>query len=133
MDSLSEAAPTSRELHNRADSHSETPLGRRPAPGLDPEAPDVGTREGAVEPTEPLHDESRIEGEALSADSPSEATAAGPNELAQEGRPQNLPSREDLRAIAARLIVFGFTGKGPTLNKHAKNMIAQGEMAACQP
>ncbi|GAQ91499.1 glycoside hydrolase family 3 domain protein [Klebsormidium nitens] len=126
MDTSQEPPPDTAELQSRANTYIETPLETKPAPELDPEPSDVGTSEGAVESMGPdtrtLH-ETR---EPPSSNAPSEAPAIEPNKLAQEGRSQNLPSTEDLQSIAARLIVFGFTGKGPTLNKHAKNMIARG-------
>ena len=127
MDTSQEAPLNTAELQSRANTYTETPLQMKPAPELDSEPSDVGISEGAVEslgPDRALH-ETR---EPPSATAPPAAPAIEPNELAQGGRPQNLPSRDDLQAIAARLIVFGFTGKGPTLNKHAKNMIARGEM-----
>jgi hypothetical protein len=53
------------------------------------------------------------------------------NKPVQERRAHSLLSRDELALVAARLIVFGFNGKGPTLNKHAKSMIARGEAFSC--
>lgn len=96
------------------------------------EPADAGKSGGAAESTGPTQSfqESSRKREVLLEDS-SLAAARETSGVAQEGRPQSLPSREELLSIAARLIVFGFTGKGPTLNKHAKSMIARGERAAC--
>jgi hypothetical protein len=53
------------------------------------------------------------------------------NKPVQERRAHSLLSRDELALVAARLIVFGFNGKGPTLNKHAKSMIARGKAFSC--